>query len=75
MTAKAYYGEKTTKIRMLIIERGMTQKDLAELAELSLSQVSYICSGKKINFDLDTAKRISKVLNVTLDEAFGDDEN
>ena len=66
-------NRRATRIRVLLAERGMTQKDLAEMTGLEVDQVSHICSGKKTNIMLETAKRICLALGVTLDDAFGED--
>ena len=57
---------------MLLTQRGYTQNDLASLTGIQRYQISQMCSGKKTNIYLDTAKRIALALDVTLDEAFGD---
>jgi len=61
-----------TKLEFIIMKRGIMQKDLAVMADVEKYQISQICSGQKKNIMLDTAKKICKALNVTLDEAFGD---
>ena len=43
------------------------QKELAEKANIELYQISQLCSGKKTNIMLDTAKRICKVLKCNWD--------
>jgi transcriptional regulator with XRE-family HTH domain len=69
---KLNYSDKTTKLKMLLLQRGYTQNDLAALTGIQRYQISQMCSGKKTNIYLDTAKRIALALDVTLDEAFGD---
>ena len=71
--AVSNYSEKITRLRVLLAKKGITQKQLAEMSGLETYQVSQVCSGKKTNIMLDTAKRIAYSLDVTLDEAFGDD--
>lgn len=67
------YGDKPTRLRLILAQKGIMQKDLAIMANVEKYQISQLCSGLKSNVMLDTAKRIAKALNVTLDEAFGDD--
>lgn len=62
----------TTRLKIILAQKGMTQKELAEIAGVEVYQISNICSGKKTNIMLETAKRICFALDVTLDEAFGD---
>jgi transcriptional regulator with XRE-family HTH domain len=66
--------DKPTRLRVILATRGLKQKDLANMANLELYQVSKICSGLTKNIMLDTAKKISKALGVTIEEAFGDDD-
>jgi len=70
------YGEEIvyyrTNLEKIMKQRGMLQKELAEKANIELYQISQLCSGKKTNIMLDTAKRICKVLKCSLDKAFGD---
>ena len=63
---------RPTRLKILLAQRGMSQKDLAEIAGLEMYQVSLLCSGKQKNLMLETAKKIAYALGVSLDEAFGD---
>ena len=63
---------RNTRLKILLAQRGMTQKDLAEIAGIEVYQVSLLCTGKQKNLMLDTAKKIAYALGVTIDEAFGD---
>jgi len=69
---KKNYGETTTKLRMVLAQKGVSQIQLSEMSGVETYQISQLCSGKKTNIMLDTAKKICTSLNVTLDEAFGD---
>ena len=69
---KKNYGETTTRLRVVLAQKGISQKDLAEMSGVEIYQISLLCSGKKTNIMLDTAKRIATALDVSLDEAFGD---
>lgn len=61
-----------SKLERVMYEKGILQKEVAEKANIQLYQISELCSGKKTNIMLDTAKRICKVLKCSLDKAFGD---
>lgn len=63
---------KTTRLKILLAQRGMTQKDLAEMTGMEVYQISNLCSGRNRNPMMETAKRICLALGATLDEAFGD---
>jgi len=67
------HGGKPTKLRLILVEKGIMQQDLAKMSNVEKYQISQLCSGLKSNVMLDTAKKIARALNVTLDEAFGDD--
>ena len=69
---KQNYNGEPTRLRQVLDLKGIKQKDLAVMANVETYQISKLCSGLKSNVMLDTAKRIAKALNVTLDEAFGD---
>lgn len=61
-----------TRLKKLLIDRNMTQKQLSEKSDIGEYKISHLCSGKATNIHLLTAKKICDVLNCTLDEAFGD---
>ncbi|MSW60247.1 MAG: helix-turn-helix domain-containing protein [Actinobacteria bacterium] len=65
--------KKATRLRVILAQKGISQKDLAGMTGLEVYQVSNLCTGKKPNPMLDTAKKICYSLGVTLDEAFGDE--
>ena len=48
---------RPTRLKILLAQRGMSQKDLAEIAGLEMYQVSLLCSGKQKNLMLETAKK------------------
>ena len=50
----------------------MTQKELATLSDVEEYKISLLCMGKVKDLQLSTARRICDVLQVSLDEAFGD---
>jgi DNA-binding Xre family transcriptional regulator len=61
-----------TRLKKVLFDKGMTQKELAKKADIGEYKISLLCSGKAKNIHLITAKRICDVLNCTLDQAFGD---
>lgn len=63
---------KLTRLKIVLLEKGITQKELTQRADLEFSQVSRIVSGKQENLLMSNAKKICKALGCTLDEAFGD---
>ena len=65
--------KKITKLKRILFEKGVTQKDLADITNMENCQISNIVSGNQKNIMLDSAKKIAKALGVTLDDAFGDD--
>lgn len=54
-------------IKQKLIEKGMTQDDLAEKLSISKSAVSQALNGKN-TFDLENLVSVSNILDVTLDE-------
>jgi DNA-binding Xre family transcriptional regulator len=69
---KVNYNKKVTRLKVLLAQRGYTQNDLSSLTGIQRYMISQICSGKKTNLYLDTAKKICLALDCTLDDAFGD---
>lgn len=63
-----------TRLRMMIRKRGVTQKKLADMANLEVYQISQLASGIRKDCLLSTAKKICAVLKCTIDQAFGSDE-
>ena len=71
---------KVTKLYKLLIQRGMTQKDLHNLIKdtnngesVSMYILNEIINGKRTNFNINTLKPIKRALNVSYDELI--DEN
>lgn len=58
-------GDKIKKIR---IEKGLTQTQLAELAQLPQPTIHYVESGKSPR--MDTLDKITQALGITLEELF-----
>jgi putative transcriptional regulator len=61
-----------TRLKKVLNERKMTQKELAKMSEVAEYKISQLCAGKSKDLFLSTAKRICEVLNCNLDDAFGD---
>jgi len=61
-----------TRLKKMLLDRKITQKELARLSEVAEYKISQLCAGKSKNLYITTAKKICEVLNCTLDDAFGD---
>jgi DNA-binding Xre family transcriptional regulator len=57
---------------MILLDKKMSQKELAKLSDVEEYKISLLCNGKANDLLLSTAKRICDVLQVNLDDAFGD---
>jgi DNA-binding Xre family transcriptional regulator len=64
--------KRFTRLKKILIERKMTQKELSKISDVAEYKISQLASGTISNIYLTTAKRICEVLQVTLDDAFGD---
>jgi transcriptional regulator with XRE-family HTH domain len=72
-----FRGDKMGTIRSMIGERlrgyriskGLTQEDLADLADVHFTYIGKIERGE-INFTIDSIVNVSTALNVSLDELF-----
>lgn len=62
----------TNRISELLIERGYTQKQLAEKAELTESAVSHYVKGDRVPRGANLLK-IARALDTTTDDLFGED--
>jgi putative transcriptional regulator len=61
-----------TRLKKVLNDKRMSQKELAKLSEVAEYKISQLCAGKSKDLFLSTAKRICEVLNCSLDDAFGD---
>ncbi len=61
-----------TRLKKVLNERKMTQKELAKRADVAEYKISHLCAGKSKDLFLSTAQKICDVLNCSLDDAFGD---
>lgn len=59
-------------LKKIIEERGLVQKWLAKKVGITEAALSNIIN-EKSNVQMETARKICKVLKLSLDEAFGDD--
>lgn len=66
---------EVTKLYKVLIQRGMTQKDLFNLIletnngeSVSMYIINEIINGKRTNYTINTLKPIKKALNVSYDD-------
>lgn len=59
---------KSTEVKRLREKLGLSQEKLARLADVSNNTIVNIESGKQQNPTVDTIKKISKALNVSIEE-------
>lgn len=59
---------RSTKVKRLREKLGLSQEKLARLADVSNNTIINIESGKQQNPRVETLKRISKALNVSIEE-------
>jgi len=61
-----------TRLKKILMDKGITQTELSRLTKIPAYKISLICSGRTSNLYMTTAKKICEVLEVSLDDAFGD---
>ena len=59
------------RIKQERIKKGLTQQEVADLAEITNNFLSYVENGKK-QASLDTIHKVSNALNISLSELFID---
>ncbi|MDZ7785717.1 MAG: helix-turn-helix transcriptional regulator [Candidatus Saccharibacteria bacterium] len=59
---------KSTKIKQLREDLGLSREKLARLADVSNNTLINIESGKQQNPTIETMKKIAKALNVSIEE-------
>lgn len=64
---------KKTKLQIILHSLGMTHAYLAKISNTETYQINKICNGKGTKISMETAKRICKALNLTLNDVFEDD--
>ncbi len=63
-----------TKLHKILIQRGMTQRELRQLVlektgvEIQIYRISKIVTGQITNYFTDTAKAIANALEVSIDD-------
>jgi DNA-binding Xre family transcriptional regulator len=63
-----------TKLHKLLIQRGMTQRELRQMVidktgvDIQLYRISKIVTGQLTNYFTDTAKAIATALNVSIED-------
>ena len=63
-----------TKLHKLLIQRGMTQRELRQMVidktgvDIQLYSISKIVTGQLTNYFTDTAKAIATALNVSIED-------
>jgi len=67
------HSDKETKLRRILKEIGMSQRELAEKTKLAEYQISNLCTGKRSSLLLDTALVIAQVLDRTVEDIFIED--
>lgn len=58
------------RLQELRIDRGWSQKELAEISNVAKTTISSIESGKSVNPSVDIAFKLSQALNVHIEEIF-----
>ena len=61
-----------TRLKTILLDKKMSQKELAKLSDIGEYRISLLCNGIVKDLRISTAKRICEVLQVSLDDAFGD---
>jgi len=72
MESKDKQVNKVTKLKLLLIKKDVSQTWLSEKSGVEKAQISNIAAGKQKNLMMDTAVKLCKALDVTLDELFWD---
>lgn len=61
-----------TRLKKIIKDRKITQKEVSKKSDVAEYIISNLANGKSVNIQIQTALKITKALDCTLDEAFGD---
>ena len=61
-----------TRLKKVLTDKKITQKELAKMSEVAEYKISQLCAGKSKDLFLSTATRICTALGCSLDDAFGD---
>ena len=63
---------RNTKLKKILFKKNITQQDLSRMSGIMEYKISKLCTNKNTNLMRSNMERICKVLNCSLDEAFGD---
>ncbi len=58
-----------SRLKGLMVENTITQQDLAKILEISISTLNFKINGKS-DFTIMEAKKVSKILNKSIEEIF-----
>ena len=61
------------KFKSILKDKGMTQKELSEQVELSVQTLSKFANGK-VDIGYKKARKIAKILNVSMEELIEEEE-
>ena len=64
--------KRVPRLKVILTERGLSQRQFADMVNMEVYQISNLCSGRKNNILLTNAKKIASALQLTLDDVFGD---
>lgn len=62
-----------SKLKGLMTEKNITQQELAEILEMSITTLNFKINGKS-DFSIKEAKKVSKLFDKTIEEIFYNDE-
>lgn len=61
------------RLKGLMVERSITQQDLAQILDISVSTLNFKINGKS-DFTIVEAKKVSKILEKGIEDIFSTDE-
>lgn len=61
------------RLKGLMVERSITQQDLAQILDISVSTLNFKINGKS-DFTIVEAKKVSKILKKGIEDIFSTDE-
>jgi putative transcriptional regulator len=63
-----------SKLKGILVEKNITQQELAQILQISVSALNFKINGKS-DFSVTEAKRVSNILEKTIEEIFIVNEN
>ena len=63
-----------SKLKGILVEKNITQQELAQILKISVSALNFKINGKS-DFSVTEAKRVSNILEKTIEEIFIVNEN